>query len=266
MSGLMTRSPRSEREAEAPAPDAPAAEPAARTGVDLLSPWVHLELRVRVLRKRFGYALLALLVTVTGIWAYQQLLLREAVADLRGEEAVGSALGARVDDLAPVTEYVASVRSRSQLVHDTMWTEISHARVLDALSALLPAGTALDSVAVARPATAVDGASADATTDPATDPAADPTRGLVTVCPGPDPFTTTTVVACLDLSGTAPSRRVVADLVQALASEKLFVEPFISATTTDEASTVTFTGSVGIAPRAFTGRYDDLVESQEAPR
>ena len=68
------------------------------------------------------------------------------------------------------------------------------------------------------------------------------------------------MVACLELSGTAPSRRVVAQLVQALAAEKLFIEPFITTTTADEEATVTFTGSVGVDPRAFTGRYDDLLE------
>ena len=53
---------------------------------------------------------------------------------------------------------------------------------------------------------------------------------------------------------------MVAQLVQALAAEKLFIEPFITTTTTDEAAEVSFTGSVGVDPRAFTGRYDDLLE------
>ena len=278
MSGLLTRPLGRRGDTEAPAgvgvhPDQAAY--AGRTGVNLLSPWVREGLRVRALRKRFAYALLALVVAAGGAWAFHQLLQREASAELRGEQAVGAALEARIDDLAPVSGYIADVRTRSQEVHDTMWTEISHATVLDTLVDLAPGGTSFESTTLVLPLAAPPGAPATAPadgtaaapgTDAGTDPAEpvapedDPARGLLATCPGPDPFATTTVVACLELSGTAPSRRVVAQLVQALAAEKLFIEPFITTTTTDEAAEVSFTGSVGVDPRAFTGRYDDLLE------
>lgn len=272
MSGLLTR-PLGRRGEDPPRIPEQAAY-AGRTGVNLLSPWVREGLRVRALRKRFAYALLALVVAAGGAWAFHQLLLREASAELRGEQAVGAALEARIDDLAPVSGYIADVRTRSQEVHDTMWTEISHATVLDTLVDLAPGGTSFESTTLVlplaappgAPAAPADGTAAAPGTDAGTDPAEpvapedDPARGLLATCPGPDPFATTTVVACLELSGTAPSRRVVAQLVQALAAEKLFIEPFITTTTTDEAAEVSFTGSVGVDPRAFTGRYDDLLE------
>ena len=275
MSGLLTRPLGRRTDDEAPAGPGAEAHPeqaayAGRTGVNLLSPWVREGLRVRALRKRLAYALLALAVAAGGGWTFQQLLLREASAELRGEQAVGAALEARIIELAPVSGYVADVRTRSQEVRDTMWTEISHAAVLDTLVGLAPAGTSFESTTLALPVPGVPGAPAAAPatgTDPAAgtteepvDPEQDPARGLLAACPGPDPFATTTVVACLELSGTAPSRRVVAQLVQALAAEKLFIEPFITTTTADEEATVTFTGSVGVDPRAFTGRYDDLLE------
>ncbi|MEP7740265.1 hypothetical protein ABKW28_21685 [Nocardioides sp. 31GB23] len=272
MSGLLTR-PLGRRGEDPPSIPEQAAY-AGRTGVNLLSPWVREGLRVRALRKRFAYALLALVVAAGGAWAFHQLLLREASAELRGEQAVGAALEARIDGLAPVSGYIADVRTRSQEVHDTMWTEISHATVLDTLVDLAPGGTSFESTTLVlplaappgAPAAPADGTAAAPGTDAGTDPAEpvapedDPARGLLATCPGPDPFATTTVVACLELSGTAPSRRVVAQLVQALAAEKLFIEPFITTTTTDEAAEVSFTGSVGVDPRAFTGRYDDLLE------
>ena len=269
MSGLLTRPLGRHVEEPAEAPAQPAAY-VGRTSVNLLSPWVREGLRVRALRKRFTYALLALVVAAGGAWAFHQLLLREASAELRGEQAVGTALQDRIADLSPVSGYVADVRTRSQEVRDTMWTEVSHARVLDTLVGLAPAGTTFESTTLALPvpgavdpaATTPDPAAAESAAEgaEAVDPEDDPARGLAATCPGPDPFATETVVACLELTGTAPSRRVVADLVQALAAEKLFVEPFITTTTTDEAATVSFTGSVGVDPRAFTGRYDDLLE------
>ena len=43
-----------------------------------------------------------------------------------------------------------------------------------------------------------------------------------------------------------------------LGDDRLFVEPFISTTTTAEDDVVTFTGSVGLSERAFSKRYADM--------
>ena len=86
----------------------------------------------------------------------------------------------------------------------------------------------------------------------------DVTRGLAAAgCPGPDPFAVLEVIGCVTLSGTAADRGTVGRLVIALAAAKEFSEPFITTTTTDEGASVTFSGSVALTPKVFSGRYDD---------
>lgn len=253
--------------AATPAP----AGPAGPASVDLLSPWVHDALRVRALRFRFAWAGLAMVVLVAAAWGGQQLRLAEARADLRGEEAVGTSLDRAIADLAPVERYVAAVRAQGGLVGAAMFTEIEFSQVLKTLAQVRPRGTDLDAVSLTLPAPgapAADGAAPTATgTLPATpslpaDDAVDPVvlgRGIAAACPGPDPFATLAIVGCVTLSGTAPDRRVVAELVRRLDREELFVEPFVSTTTTADDEPVTFSGSVGLSPLVFSGRYDALL-------
>lgn len=218
-------------------------------GVNLLSPWVFEQLRVHALRKRFGYALAALVVLVGCVWTGQQLTLRGARADLDGEAAVGGSLQSRIADYAPVQTYVAEVQARAVLVRGTMFTELAYSTVLGALDLARPLGTEYDTVALTLPVP----------TEPAKAPdASGPSRGIVTACPGPDPFNTMVVVGCVQVSGTAPSREAVSDLVRRLGDNKLFVEPFVSTTTTGADEPVTFTGSVGLSPLGFTRRFDGL--------
>ena len=71
------------------------------------------------------------------------------------------------------------------------------------------------------------------------------------------------MVACIELTGTAQNREQVSRLVEGLAASDLFVEPFVSTTTTsdgddDAAAGVEFTGTVGVSPEARSGRYDGL--------
>lgn len=238
------------------APSGPSGSPA--RGVNLLSPWVLEGIRVHRLRKRFAYALLALLVLIAGAWAFQQLRLSSAEADLRGEAAVGDSLRLRIEGLAPVATYVGDVRSRGTTVRGVMATETSLSETLQALRRASPAGSTLDSVTVTLPVAGVPPEGTDGPLVPVTPSAEDlvATRGIVAACPGPDPFATRQVVACVQLSGTAPDRQSVSALVRRLAASSLFVEPFIDATTTAE-GLVSFTGTVGLSPEAFTGRYDD---------
>lgn len=237
----------------------------AQRGVNLLSPWVLEEIRVRALRKRFAYALAALLVLVGGAYTLQELRLSGARAELRGEVAVGDSLRARIDDLAPVASYVGGVAQRAETVHDTMATQISQAGTLQALQRATPVGATLDSVSFLLPVPGVPAEAAAGEVAPVA-PSAEhlaATRGIITRCPGPDPFATRQVVACVQLTGSAPDRRTVSALVRALAADRLFVEPFVDATTTAEGR-VAFTGSVGLSPAAFTGRYDDVVPAEGA--
>ena len=81
-----------------------------------------------------------------------------------------------------------------------------------------------------------------------------PELPVVSPCPGPDPFNTRVVVGCVELTGSAASRAIVGDFVIRLGNDALFVEPFIS-TTTSEGAKVLFTGSVGLSTKAYTSRY-----------
>ena len=69
------------------------------SSVNLLSPWVHEELRVRRWRQRFALGLLALVVVIAGAWSYERVVLAQVEADLRGEEATAESLQGRIADL-----------------------------------------------------------------------------------------------------------------------------------------------------------------------
>ena len=66
------------------------------------------------------------------------------------------------------------------------------------------------------------------------DPTTPAVPALATASARPDPFNTRVVVGCVTLAGTAASRADVGEMVIRLGDAGLFVEPFISTTTTDE--------------------------------
>lgn len=224
--------------------------PALQPALNLLSPWVLEELRVRRLRGRFALGGLALVLALAGGWTFQRLELSGARADLRGEEAVAAGLSQRIADLGEVRTFVQGVNRRALTVQQAMRTQVSFAEVLRALDAATPRGARLESVAVVLPVPTTPSTPAEETAD---------ARGLVaTTCPGPDPFATRVVIGCLELSGTAGDRGQVGRLVVALGDSALFVEPFVSTTTSSDGSGVSFTGSVALSPAAFSGRFDEL--------
>ena len=268
-----------------PSRPARSAEPAVtRTSVNLLSPWVLEELRIRELRRRLALGAAAALVLVAGGWGWQHTALGGAQDDLAAEQAAGAVLQQRIEGLAPVRTYVDGVQLRAADVQDSMRTEVSFSRVLLDLQDSLPPGVSVDQLSVSLLPTDVTGTPAPdaaATTatgttgDAATDPDADLTRGLSgAACPGPDPFDTTPAIGCVTISGTAVDRAAVGRMVQRLSRRNAFSEPFVDTTTTSgttagsatgvtgvagaEDPAVTFAGTVGITPAVFTGRYDDL--------
>ncbi|TIC88429.1 hypothetical protein E8D34_05770 [Nocardioides sp. GY 10113] len=235
---------------------------ASQTVVNLLSPWVFEELRVHQLRRRFVLGALVLVVAVGLIWSGLRFELHRAEEELRGQEARGSALTVQIRDLAPVRTFVDGVQRRVIRVHDTAYDEVAFSRVLGGLTAAAGPGTAITSVSiglvsrVSAPDSSATGGSAG--TAPGGQGAEqDPTRGLLgTTCPGPDPFATNDVVGCLSIEGTASSRAEVGDLVVALGEDDLFLDPYVSTTTADN-DRVSFSGTVGLSPKVFSGRYDD---------
>ena len=222
--------------------------------VNLLSPWVFESLATRRLRRRFAVAAVALALLVGAGWAVQHLRIGQAEEVLRVEKQETTRLTAQTNELAPVRTYVATVGQQKVVVQEAMADEVYLSRVLTGLRNATPAGAAVETMSVTLTPPPAEGA-------PQVAAAASP-------CPGPDPFNTRVVVGCVTLSGTAGSRASVGDFVVQLGADKLFVEPFISATTTAEGDAVVFTGSVGLSEKAFSRRYAeiDALLAEEAGR
>ncbi|HSE69807.1 MAG TPA: hypothetical protein VLA97_03540 [Nocardioidaceae bacterium] len=223
--------------------------------VNVLSPWVFDQMATRRLRRRFLAGGLALLLVVGAGWSVQHLRVRQAEQLLAVEQAETARLTAETQELAPVRAFVTGVDAQKALVQKTMEQEIYFSRVLESLQDATPDDARVESLAVtiAPQAGTTDGADA-------ADSAATAATAAVTAsaCPGPDPFQTKVVVGCITLAGTADSRADVGDFVIRLGDDELFVEPFISTTTTADADRVTFSGSVGLSKRVFSKRFADL--------
>ena len=236
--------------------------------VNLLSPWAFEALATRRLRRRFVAAGCVLVLLLGAGWAVQHLRVGQAQQVLTVEQAETARLTAQTQELAPVRTYVATVDQQKMTVQEAMQHEVYLSRVLSGLENASPTGAEVESVAVTMTPPAVP--PAGTTTAPSTGTeAGDETGGeaaapapttpsTVSPCPGPDPFNTKVVVGCITLSGSADSRATVGELVINLGEDKLFVEPFISTTTTADGDQVMFTGSVGLSTKAFSKRYADL--------
>lgn len=209
--------------------------------VNLLSESAFLRLAARRLRHRFVAGGLVMLLLVGGAWTFQHLRVEETRKLVAVEQAETTRLTGQTQVLAPVRTFVNGVAVQQSTVETAMADEVYVSDVLDGVRDATPPGAQLTTVAVTITATAGVGGAAVA--------------GAASACPGPDPFNTRTVVGCVTLSGTAGSRAEVGDMVVALGASPLFVEPFISTTTTDDGQAVTFSGSVGLSEKVYSGRY-----------
>ncbi len=209
--------------------------------VNLLSESAFVRLAARRLRHRFVAGGVVMMLLVGGAWAFQHVRVDEAHKLVAVEQAETTRLTGQTQVLAPVRTFVSGVAVQQGTVQGAMANEVYVSEVLDGVRDATPLGAQLTTVAVTiAPTTGVDGAAV---------------AGAVSACPGPDPFNTRIVVGCVTLSGTAGSRAEVGDMVIALGASPLFVEPFISTTTTDDGQAVTFSGSVGLSEKVLSGRY-----------
>ena len=209
--------------------------------VNLLSESEFARLAARRLRHRLAAGAAAMVVLVGGAWGFQHLRVEETRKLVAVEQAETTRLTGQTQVLAPVRTFVNGVAVQERTVQTAMADEVFVSEVLDGIRDATPPGALLVTVAV--------------TVTPPAEGA--PVAGAATACPGPDPFNTRTVVGCVTLSGTAGTRAEVGDMVVALGNSPLFVEPFISTTTTGDAEAVTFSGSVGLSEKVFSGRYAD---------
>jgi Tfp pilus assembly protein PilN len=210
--------------------------------VNLLSQSEFDRLAARRLRRRFAAGAAALLVLVAAGWGVQHVRVAQQQKLVEVEQAETQRLTAQTQLLAPVRAFINGVAVQERTVDSAMVGEVWVSDVLAGVRDAVPLSAALTSLSVT-----VSGA-AEAGAAPAADGSA---------CPGPDPFNTRVVVGCVQLSGTASSRADVGALVIALSRSGLFVEPFISTTTTGDTEAVTFSGSVGLSEKAYSGRYGD---------
>ncbi len=221
--------------------------PAGAASVNLLSPWVVEENKVRLLRRRFVVMAVGLVAIIALVWVGLHLEIRNSESSLREDEAAAARLQTKITQMGPVRSYDAAITQRATLVADKMAPDVTFSRALEALAASLPEGVEIQSLT--------------GTMIPADDGTTPPDASAAS-CPGPDPFQTNTIAGCLELSGLAPSREAVSQLVQVLDESSLFVEPFVSTTTTDDADVVTFSGSIGLDERLLSGRYPTPVTDQ----
>lgn len=228
--------------------------------VNLLSPSAFEALATRLLRQRFAFGCLLLVLVIAAGWGVQHLRVTNAKEALSVEQAESGRLATESQELAPVKTYVASVGQQQLTVKDTMAREVYFSEVLRALGEAAPAGSALETAELALNPVAPPVAPVSTDKDAA---APAPVLELPSLCPGPDPFNTRVVVGCILLSGSADNRAAVSELVIQLGESPLFVEPFISATTTADGERVTFTGSVGLSEKVFSNRYAELGETAD---
>jgi hypothetical protein len=227
--------------------------------VNLLSPWTLEAAVTQRLTQRFVAAGVVLLMLIGAGWAVQHMRTDKAEQELSVHRSQTTRLTAHTRALSPVQTFVTAVDQHKVLARDAMKNEVFLSRVLHGLEQATPAGASVDTVGITvapptPPTKATDGGQATATTGEGS-AAATPGDGSSVTCPGPDPFKTRTLVGCVTLSGTARSRASVGDLVTDLGNNPLFVEPFISTTTTAEGDGLSFTGSVGLSTKALSRRY-----------
>jgi Tfp pilus assembly protein PilN len=213
--------------------------------VNLLSPWVFEVIAARQLRLRFmaAAAVLALLVGLG--WAVQRVRIDRVEQSLAVEQAQTGRLSTHTSELAAVRTFVSSVNSQKLLARRAMRKEVFASRLMEGLKRAIPTGARVDTITITLAA------------DTDAEAAAPSTQADVpsATCPGPDPYSTRAVAGCITLTGSADSRASVGDFVVNLGDDQLFVEPFISTTTTAEGDELTFTGSVGISRKAYSRRY-----------
>lgn len=221
--------------------------------VNILSPWVFERMAVSRLRRRFALGGFVLVLLAAGLWSVQHLRTEQAEQVLVVEQAETTRLTTQTNELAPVRAFVTGVEQQQQTVQETMAEEIYFSRVLEGVQAATPSGATVESVAVTL-------APQPVALEPGGTAAGEGALPFVSPCPGPDPFNTRLVVGCITISGSAASRADVGEFVISLGDDKIFIEPFISTTTTADGEQVTFSGSVGLSHKVYSQRYADLDE------
>lgn len=212
--------------------------------VNLLPPRVFEAVQAKKAQRKLVLIGAVLLLVVAGGYLAQAAQIMTANNALDAEIARGVVLQKQVRALAPVKAFYGDVSAQKLLVQKTMAQELFFSKVSSELLKNAPAGVKISTVTIAASAAGAAGATAAAGSS----------------CPSANPFSPSPVVACVQITGTAPAREAVAALLVTLIGSPNFANVYIPVTDSAGAAgatEVTFNGSVGVTDKLFSNRYAD---------
>lgn len=228
--------------------------------VNLLSPAMLEHIAVTRMRKRFLAGALAVAVLVAAGWMAQTRELHAAERQLAAEAAATPRLRTQLQSLDRVAEFFAAVAQRKQMASSAMAAEVLFSSALNDLQDRTPQGLQIRTMSVTLTPEVVADTAGSAVQEPEQAQAQTQTQTQDVNCPRPDPFSPAAVIGCVSLTGTAPTRGVVAALIHDLKASSLYADPFITTTSYGQAlgdQAVQFAGTVGLTREAVSSRYSD---------
>jgi hypothetical protein len=189
--------------------------------------------QARLLVRRFVLAAVGLVVLGAGLWLAQASAINSAQEQLASSQSDLTDAQARLEPLAPVKAFSASLDQQQQLVGTSMAMHTSFSRVLQSFSAAWPAKSDLRTL--------------DAV--------------LGTGCAGPDTFEPAPSIGCVTWTVSVPGQAQVRQLTAALAHQRGLVSPFLTgAVRSDETGRYDASGTVNFDVRLLTNRFKNLLE------
>lgn len=217
--------------------------------VNLLPAEVVEVLALRRLRRKFIGAGVAVAAAMAALYVGQFAVIANANSDLEQSQGQTQTLNTRMRELAPVRAFYAGVDANQKVIQQTMAHEVLYSGVVRRLHAAAPKGVAITNVSLtAQTPSGTVGADTAA----------------ASACPGPDPFNPGTSVGCINITGTAPNRVEVGRFIQQLFADEIFANPYVSATTVDQAKGMAFSATVGLTDKVYSKRYDNVDFLKEA--
>ena len=208
--------------------------------VDLLPQSIRDSVSIAHIRTNAIRIGLALVVVTAALWVWTGTLINQAAQELADVQAQGATLRASVQALTPIKSMVTQLEQQQELVNTALAAQPQADAVVEHLIA---AGARTSGPAMAFDSIAVNYA-------PIPVPG-----GQLNPCPDPDPFGTEIAIGCLTFSATAGSRAQVAQLLDELEADSVFVGPYVStstiAATEGAGGKVAFSGSAGVAIEAL---------------
>ena len=204
--------------------------------VNLLPPRVFEDVAARNARRKLALAGGAVVLLVLGAYVGQTAQIMVANRALDTEVAKSAVLQKQVRGLTPIKVFYAGVDAQKATVKKTMARELYFSQMAYELSASRAPGITIDTMTVAAGEESA-------------------TVSVASTCPPPNPFKPVKIVTCVQFTGTATKREDVARFLLKLHANPRFASAYVPVTDSGEDKPVTFTGSLGITEKFYTGRY-----------